>query len=258
MLKAEIEPGQEYVFREERRVNKPIQHVKIIEYIRGKKWKAEWIDPNPGLVDYIESQQLIVRWRDRKAFLRDEENAQQLRENNKKLNYQEDSPYTNVLYQVYESFGEKDLSYFRGILSGKPDAIDRIKQRAKIDPEKKSEISYIDRFGEMHLPYAEALEIAKAFCIAEPETVLMNVESTEREWTHDAAKPGNEYMLSLINEYRAAWALIRQWAGYDAAIYQKEAQIQRYERLVMDAIYALQKAGIDDEANRLRRAMKRK
>jgi hypothetical protein len=43
----------------------------------------------------------------------------------------------------------------------------------------------------------------------------------------------------------AAWALIRQWAGQDAALAQKDAEIQRLERLAWVAIYALQKAGND-------------
>jgi hypothetical protein len=94
--------------------------------------------------------------------------------------------------------------------------------------------------------------------MSEPNTVLMNVESTEREWTQKAGQSGNEYSLPLLNEYRASWAIIRQWASYDAAISQKEAQIQRLERLVLDAIYALQKAGLDDDANRFRRAMQKK
>lgn len=50
-------------------------------------------------------------------------------------------------------------------------------------------------------------------------------------------------------------ALLRQWAGHDAAIAQREAEIQRLERLVWDAIYALQKAGLDTEAAELRRAI---
>ncbi len=100
-------------------------------------------------------------------------------------------------------------------------------------------------------------KLAKAFCISEPSTVLLNVETTEREWVQKASQPGNDYMVSLLNEYRASWAVIRQWAGYEAAIAQKEAQIQRLERLVYDAIYALQKAGLDDAANRLRRALQK-
>jgi len=49
-----------------------------------------------------------------------------------------------------------------------------------------------------------------------------------------------------------------QWAGLDAAIAQREAQIQKLERLIWDAIYALQKAHLDDEASKLRRAIERR
>ncbi len=97
----------------------------------------------------------------------------------------------------------------------------------------------------------------KAFCAAEPSTVLVGVEATEGKWAREASQPGGNHLVSLLNEYRASWALIRQWAGQDAAIAQREAQIQRLERLVWDAIYALQKAGIDDQAHRLRRALGR-
>lgn len=258
MQKSDIEAGKEYVFKEDKRSDAPIQHIKIIEHIRGKKWKAEWIEPNPGLIDYVESQQLIVRWRDRKAFFRDMDKARKLQANNDENKYKEETPFTNVLYQIFESLGERELIFYKGVLSGRPEAVDRIKKRANYCPEQDSEIAYIDRFGEMHIPYAEALELSKAICISEPNTVLMNVESIEREWVQKANQPGNEYTLSLLNEYRASWAIIRQWASYDAAISQKEAQIQRLERLVLDAIYALQKAGLDDEANRFRRALQKK
>jgi hypothetical protein len=59
MLKAEIQPGIDYALREKRLVGAPFQRVRIIEHIRKNKWKAKWIEPNPGLVDYIESGQLI-------------------------------------------------------------------------------------------------------------------------------------------------------------------------------------------------------
>jgi hypothetical protein len=69
MLKAEIKPGGEYAVREKRTPGVPFQRVRILEHVRGNKWKAQWIDPNPGLVDYIESGQLIVPWKEHKDFL---------------------------------------------------------------------------------------------------------------------------------------------------------------------------------------------
>ena len=44
----------------------------------------------------------------------------------------------------------------------------------------------------------------------------------------------------------------------DAAVAQREAEIQRLERLVWDAVYLLQKKGLDSEAARLRRAIEKR
>jgi hypothetical protein len=43
--------------------------MRIVEQVQGNERKAKWIDPNAGLVDYIESGQLIVPWKEDKAFL---------------------------------------------------------------------------------------------------------------------------------------------------------------------------------------------
>ena len=51
MLKGEIRRGAEYAFREKRGPGSPLQRVTVIEHILGNKWKAEWIEPNAGLVD---------------------------------------------------------------------------------------------------------------------------------------------------------------------------------------------------------------
>jgi hypothetical protein len=257
MLRSEIQVGQEYVLREGKSPDAPLQRIKIIQHVRGKKWKAEWIDPNPGLVEYVETRNLVVLWKERKAFFQDEEKARELRTDNERHGYNENSPLANVLYEVFESVGESHLSFYRGILSGSPEALERVRNRAGFDRRKISPLTYIDRHGTVYIPYSEALELAKAFCVLEPNTVLLNIESTEREWVQKASQPGEKYILPLLNEYRASWAIIRQWAGYDAAIAQKEAQIQRLERLVLDAIYALQKAGLDDAASRLRRALQK-
>ena len=257
MLRSEIEAGQEYVLREGKSADTPIQRVKIIQHVRGKKWKAEWIDPNPGLVEYVDSRNLIVLWKERKAYLQDEEKGHELRADNERHGYSEKSPLANALYEVFESVGENDVDFYRGELSGSPEALDRVRDRAGFDLKKISPFTYVDRHGTAHSPYSEALELAKAFCISEPNTVLLNIESTEHKWVQEASQPGEQHILPLLNEYRAAWAVIRQWTGFDAVFAQKEAQIQYLERLVLDAIYALQKAGFDDEASRLRRALQK-
>jgi hypothetical protein len=256
MLKSEIVAQTEYALREKRVPNAALQRVRIIDHIRGNKWKAEWIDPNPGLIDYVESGRLICRWKEHKAFLKEEAEEHRLREHNEEVGYDPESPLTKAVEQVFETVGD-DVRFYKGVLSGSADALDRIKVRAGVPRMANSAFSYTDRGGELHFPFDYALELAQAFCGVEPSTVLVGVETTEREWTRKAARPGDEYIVPLLNDCRASWALLRQWAGYDAAVSQREAEIQRLERLVWDAVYALQKAGLDSEAARLRRAIEK-
>jgi hypothetical protein len=231
--------------------------VRIVEHIRGNKWKAQWIDPNPGLIHYVESSQLIVAWKEHKAFLREEEDAARLWEYNVRMGYECDSPVDNALSEVFDSTGDA-VSFYRGTLRGAVEAFERVRTRAGVPPNENSPVAYLDRTKNLHLPFDEAIKLAEKFCAAEPATVLTKIEATEREWTETARRPGEEYIVPLLNKYRAAWALVRQWAGHDAAIAEREAHIVRLERLVWDAIYALQKAKLDSEAMRLRRAIERK
>ena len=91
--------------------------------------------------------------------------------------------------------------------------------------------------------------------MTEPATALTNVEATERNWSLTAPRANGEYIIPLLNHHRASWAIIRQWCGQDAAIAARENRIAELERLVWDAIYVLQKAGLDGEANKLRRTV---
>lgn len=256
MLKSEIKPRTEYAMRERRVRGTPFQRVRIIEHVRGNKWKAKWIDPNPGLIDYVESGQLIVPWKERKAFLREEENEASLRDYNVRHGYTDkNSPVITALEQVFESVGD-GVGFDGGSAIAVPEAMQRIRARSGMRVEKESYVAYTDRQGMLHIPFDEAFELGRKFCAAEPATVLVGVETTERQWTHKATN-GGEYIIELLNQYRASWALLRQWAGYDAAVAQREDKIRRLERLVWDAIYALQKAGLDSEAARLRRSVEK-
>jgi hypothetical protein len=181
MLKSEIQPATEYALREKREIGASFQRVRIIEHIRKNKWKAKWIEPNPGLVDYVESGQLIVLWKERKAFLKEEESAERLRNHNRAIGYAEQSPAANALYEIFENVGD-EVSFYRGVLRGSREALARVKTRAKINSDSNSQFSYVDRTGQLHLPFDEALEIARKFCAAEPAAVLAAVESTERKW----------------------------------------------------------------------------
>lgn len=254
MVKAEIQPKAEYAFREKPTPGTTMQHVRVIEHVRKKKWKVQWIDPNPGLIDYVESAQLIVPWRARRAFLEDEESAQRIAAWNEQHGYASpDSPVVRALEQVFESVGD-DFNFHKGCLTCMPEVLDRFRTRIGSERAELAYPAYVDRHGVVHLPFDEVLELGHRFCASEPTSVLLGVENCEQQWTSDV-RHGKGHVLGLLDTYRASWALIRQWAGHDAAVSQREKQIERLERLVWDAVYALQKAGLDDEAGKLRRAL---
>ena len=257
MLKSQIQPGVEYAFREYRTPGTPFHRVRVIQHTRGTKWRAEWIEPSPGLVDYVDSGQLMVPWKEHKVFLKEENESQALRKHNEDCGYDENSPIANALYHVFDNVGD-DVSFYKGVLRGSPEAMDRVKTRAKADTSKRSRYAYVDRGGTLHIPFDEAFELARMFCAAEPSAVLDRAEATERDWSQKARHQGEEHIIPLLNQYRAAFALVRQWAGHDAAVATREAEIQRLERLVWDAVYVLQKAGLDKESAKLRSRIERK
>jgi hypothetical protein len=256
MQKSEIIPDTEYAFREKREAGAPLQRVRILQHICRSKWKAQWIDPNPGLTDCVESGQLVALWKEHKAFLQEEENAERLREHNNIHGYDGNSPIDNAVVQVFEAVGEQ-VQCYRGGLSGAPEAIERVKARANVRSSGEPYTAYRDRKGTLHWPFDAAFELARKFCAAEPSTVLAGVESMESEWSSESSRPGEEYIIPLLNQCRASWALIRQWTGHDPAIEERAVYIQRLERLVRDAIYALQKAGLDSDAAKLHQAMEK-
>lgn len=219
--KVNIICGKEYAFREVRGCKSPLQHIKVIEHLRHNKWKAKWIEPNPGLIDYVESAQIIVPWRERKAFLWDEENAAGLIERNKADGFQPKSPTTEAVQQVFESVGD-EVDFYRHELPCSQESLARLRARADDQSGTDSLAGYPDRTGRVHWPLAPALELARKFCAAEPSTVLKGIEAMERQWSMESSRPGGEYLISLLNQYRASWAIIRQWTGLDPAIVDRE------------------------------------
>jgi hypothetical protein len=54
------------------------------------------------LVDYVETRNLEVLRKERKAFLQDEEKARELRADNERHGYNEESPLANTLHEVFQ------------------------------------------------------------------------------------------------------------------------------------------------------------
>jgi hypothetical protein len=256
MESKDIVPGKEYAPREASVEGGEFQYVRAIERVRGSKWRVEWIEPNPGLVDYAKSIAFICPWSERKKVAKDERNAARLKEEIAKSWPGEYHPLDNAVNAVLDSTGE-DLIVYRGILSGPLDMFERVAARAGLQWSDGVN-SYTDRYGKCHHSWNKALELAKAFAAAEPHTVLLHIDIKERNLEIEAAEPGYSYLLSLLEEYRAAWAIVRQWASFDADKQRLHEEIKRLRDLLDQTVWKLRTSKDEPErvANWLSRAIK--
>lgn len=258
MDKKEILPGEEYALREPVKPGVEFQRVRVLEHVRGSNWKVEWIEPNPGLVDYVLSKNFIVPWKQRSAFLRDERNSQTLNYAIENRFPGNDSPIASAVDDILNAMGEGPaLSTWSGVFRYDPDALERVSTRAKIEPPT-HHAGYKDRKGQHFLPFECALALAQAFAAAEPTTVLDYIDGLERKYAQEARQPGGSYMGGLLSEWRAQWALVRQWASHDAAVAAREERILELERLLTQTMWDLRRPGVDPErvASRIDRALR--
>lgn len=260
MIREELRCGEKYGFREKPRLeDASLQCIQLLKHIRGRKWQVRWVDTHPGMVDYIDSAQILIPWSERKAYLQEERDRDAMTRHNHALGFESDSVVAEAIHDVFENIGDKGHFDFKhGSMSGSLDVIERLRVRAKLSEDELGPTtphSYIERSGRLRLPYECALNFARAFCRQEPAGVLARIEAGERDYSLSVAKPDNAFLIPLLNDFRASCALVRQWCGLDAAIAAREQRISDLEKLVWDAVYILQKAGLDLEAGKLRRRL---
>jgi len=158
---------------------------------------------------------------------------------------------TDALYEIFENVGD-GISYDDGHLRTSVEGLNRVRARCRLPEYELKPPAFQCRDGSLRLPYDQAVQLGRSFCMSEPAPVLAAIEATEPSWAMEAGRPGNEYKIPLLNDHRASWAIIRQWCGMDAAMAERQKRIEMLEGLVWDAIYALQKAELNSEAIRLR------
>lgn len=158
---------------------------------------------------------------------------------------------------VLEAAGDRQVSCYRGVLRSTGDALERLAARAGVEMPT-PHVAYTDRFGTSHYPWSTAVDLSQRLAAREPRTVLDVVDSTEREWSLEAREPGGRYLVQLLNEYRAAHAIVRQWAGHDEAVALREERIVELERLLTSVMWDLRSPGADLKriAARIQRALK--
>lgn len=248
--------GGEYALREPPRAGVEFEHVRVVEKVRSGRWKVEWIDPNPGLVDFVKSANLIVPWKQRKALVRDEQHHETLARYSQRQWDGRDGPVSEAVNEVLEAIGEDLGVWDHGIISYRPEVFERVAARAGIEAPAHV-YGYKDRQGTHHLPFECALTLARALAMHEPKTVLTHIEVKERQYETELGEPGRAYLLDLVNRWRASWALVRQWAGLDAAIAARDAEIKDLRDLMNRTVWEFRRDDVDPQrvAARLDRAL---
>ena len=154
MLRSELKAGADYAFREKRVSGSPLARIKLIQHVRGKRWKAKWIDTHPGLVDYVTANQILVPWKEHKQFLQEEKHLADLREYNLIHGYDEVSPVSDALQQVFENAGD-GISYDRGFLRTSFEALNRVRARCQLSEYILQPPAFQCRDGSLRLPHKE-------------------------------------------------------------------------------------------------------
>ena len=98
------------------------------------------------------------------------------------------------------------------------------------------------------------------FCLAQvivavtPKTVTLYLETEEREMLAKGWGEGSRYYHDQLLDHGPPFALIRQWAGFEAEISLLRNEIKRLQEVVQTALYQLRKTGADIEGMHLERA----
>ncbi len=173
---ADIKPGSRYGFR--RQQPDPLEQVRVVEKVRPGRCMVEFVGPpHPGLVDYVRSRDLICKWTDREALLRNERRLSRLRDQ-VLGNWPGEGPYDTAVMYVLDATGE-EVGTVRGVLSARPEVFERL--WARIDKEAPvGGASFVDRIGQMQCGWSAAEVFSRQFAQAEPKVVLDTIELQER------------------------------------------------------------------------------
>lgn len=148
---------------------------------RTKKLRVKHVsEPHAGMEEFIAQRQVIVAWKERRAYLRDEERLARVREQS--IEYG-DGVIVEAVRVVLEATGEDVFVRSDGYLGLWSTEFERIAGRAGLGPEVATldPVAFTDRESRCHLPMSASEHLAGAFAAAEPDTVTMYLQAQEDE-----------------------------------------------------------------------------
>lgn len=257
MYGAEIEVCIDYALRD-RLADEPVRVRVLTKAPRGGQWRVEHLTGDlQGLQEWRQSRTLLCRWGDLKAVLRDEQRARRLRESS----VEGDRVTCEAIdFVLRDASGEEQecgfVNSLREFRFGMPATV-RLWERAQLDGEPQTchPYAFVDRSGEIHMPFEAAYRFAKAFAAQEPDTVLRYVSLQEGELKATGWTPGERWSHDYLRKQAPIFALMRQWAGHEHEVGALREEIDRLAQLLASALYALERSGAVSDAAKLKRAL---
>ena len=205
--------------------------------------------------EFLPQRNFIVRWKEAKAFLRDEQRMTAVYNRSAEVY---DRVTADTLQLIFESSGETDINvHSGGRVTGGRAAMERFASRAGAAPpfDALDGTAFLDRRGAYHMSLVGGERLAHAFAMAEPDTVTLHIEAQEAQLLAQGYSPGDRFWHDYLREKRPSLALARQWAGVEGELLRLTKEIERLRDLVGMAVSDLRGAGLDAQANRLARGV---
>ncbi len=239
--------GEHYGIRLKLRRGEPLHRVELLGQAKSGIWRVRFLDdPNPGFIDYVRSRSIIVRWRDKEAFLHDEAASAEVRS----VSRQQVTAFSDlavadatdaVLNAAADIFVEESDDYVAVVPLTTARQVGR---RAGFlePPWEWDSAAFVDRHGSVHLPFRAAYRLARAYAVAEPLTVRRALEEEKRSLRY-------ERVISYAQARRRACDLALEWVGAEPL--PRSPEIARLERLLIEAVRLLRERGADMAADRI-------
>lgn len=257
MYRTEIKVGRDYALRD-KPADAPVRVRVHSKAPRGGQWRVEHLTGDlQGLQEWRPSRVLLCTWEELKAVLRDEQRAQRLRE----LEVVGDRVTCEAIDLVLRDASGEDHEY--GFINSLcefrigAEAAARLWDRAHLDghPRASHAAAFVDRQGELHLPFEAAYRFARALAASEPDTVLRYISVQEDELRATGWMPGERWHHDYLRKQTPMFALVRMWAGHENEVGMLRTEIERLSGVIATAAYALERSGATADAVRFRRAL---
>ncbi|MGE3075144.1 MAG: hypothetical protein AB7N24_15425 [Dehalococcoidia bacterium] len=256
MRYVDLTPGLEYGLRFRLSSTERLHRVVVVEKLdRNKQVKVRHLEgEQEGMEEFISFRNVVVAWKARKRFLRNEEKLRTIRE----LSSGADPVVREAVQAVFGAAGEHSaFVHSDGHFSADVAAVERLAARAGIEgPWKQLDsCAFVDDNGWAQLGFAAAHRLAIELAKREPDTITIEVESREEELRAGGYAMGERWQHEWLRDQRPAFALMRQWAGFSRDLDRLQKEIERLRGLAYGASLDLERAGKQREARRLQRAL---